>query len=214
MNQILDAYFKRGVREKSSVPRETQWFLNEFDEPTLQRLSRAIAQIKPLLKEVSRLNREVPLQSAYWSDRTGVRSLLLEIAAVKYLPLPELRVSEETKTWAFDIFDVQFNKEDNITLGYIIDRRKEALMHLQYGKGPKDPEQRLALYFHYLKKKFLDDAGSIQLTVDNPKVLVNYVNQKLAGIETMTQLPGLTPLEKEAARSWIAAIKKDLAALQ
>ena len=100
MNQILNAYFERGIREKSSVPRETQWFLEEFDEATLQRLSQAIAKMEPLLTEVSRLNRELPLQSAYWSDRTGVRSLLLEIAAVKHLPLPELTVSAETKAAA------------------------------------------------------------------------------------------------------------------
>jgi hypothetical protein len=60
MNQILHAYFDRSVREKSSVPRETQWFLEEFDEAALQRLSQAIVKVEPLLKEVSRLNRELP----------------------------------------------------------------------------------------------------------------------------------------------------------
>jgi len=213
MNQILNAYFKRNIREKSSVPREAQWFLEEFDEVTLQRLSQAIAKMEPLLVEVSHLNREIPLQSAYWSDRTGVRSLLLEIAAVKHLPLPKLTVSAETKAWAFDVFALQFNKDDNTRLGYIIDRRKEALMHLQYGKGPKDPAQRLALYFHYLKKRFLDDKDKIQLAADNTQALTNYVNQKMAGIETMIQLPGFTPVEKEAARAWVATIKKELSAL-
>jgi len=214
MDQILNAYFKRSYREKSSVPRETQWFLDEFDKATLQRLSQAIVNIEPLLAEVSRLNREIPLQSAYWSDRTGVRSLLLEIAAVKHLPLPELKVSQETKAWAFSVFDLQFNKDDNTRLGYIIDRRKEALMHLQFGKGPKDPAQRLALYFHYIKKRFLDDAGNIQLAADSSQALKDYVNKKVTGVETMAQLPGFTPIEKEAARAWVAAIKKHLAALQ
>ena len=214
MNQLLNAYFSRSVREKSNVPREAQWFLDEFDEPTLQRLSQAITKIEPLLVEVSRLNREIPLQSAYWSDRTGVRSLLLEIAAVKHLPLPELKVSEETKIWAFGVFDLQFNKDDNTRLGYFIDRRKEALMHLQYGKGPKEPAQRLALYFHYLKKKFLDNAGNIQLAADNPQALTDYVNKQVVGIETMIKLPGFTPIEKEAARAWMTSIKKNLAALQ
>ena len=214
MNQILNAYFERGIREKSSVPRETQWFLEEFDEATLQRLSQAIAKMEPLLTEVSRLNRELPLQSAYWSDRTGVRSLLLEIAAVKHLPLPELTVSAETKAAAFDVFDLQFDKDDNTRLGYIIDRRKEALMHLQYGKGPKDPAQRLALYFHYLKKRFLDDKDKIHLAADNLQALADYVNQKVTGIETMIQLPGFTPVEKESARAWVATIQKELAALQ
>ena len=214
MDHILNAYFKRSIRGKSSVPRETQWFLDEFDEGTLQRLSQAIAKMEPLLVEVSRLNREIPLQAAYWSDRTGVRSLLLEIAAVKHLPLPKLKVSEKTKAWAFGVFDLQFNKDDNTRLGYIIDRRKEALMHLQYGKGPKDPVQRLALYFHYLKKRFLDDTGKIRLTADNPQAFTDYVNQKVTGIETMIQLPGFTPIEKEAARAWVATIKRHLAALQ
>ncbi len=214
MGQILNAYFKRSIREKSNVPREVQWFLNEFDEETLQRLSGAITKMEPLLVEVSRLNREIPLQSAYWSDRTGVRSLLLEIAAVKHLPLPKLTVSAKTKAWAFEVFDLQFDKDDNTRLGYIIDRRREALMHLQYGKGPKDPAQRLALYFHYLKQKFMDDTGNILLPIDNPKALTDYVNQKVVGIETMIQLPGFTPIEKEAAHAWVATIKKDLAALQ
>ena len=214
MGQILNAYFKRNIREKSNVPREVQWFLNEFDEETLQRLSGAITKMEPLLVEVSRLNREIPLQSAYWSDRTGVRSLLLEIAAVKHLPLPKLTVSAKTKAWAFEVFDLQFDKDDNTRLGYIIDRRREALMHLQYGKGPKDPAQRLALYFHYLKQKFIDDTGNILLPIDNPKALTDYVNQKVVGIETMIQLPGFTPIEKEAAHAWVATIKKDLAALQ
>ena len=214
MGQILNAYFKRNIREKSNVPREVQWFLNEFDEETLQRLSGAITKMEPLLVEVSRLNREIPLQSAYWSDRTGVRSLLLEIAAVKHLPLPKLTVSAKTKASAFEVFDLQFDKDDNTRLGYIIDRRREALMHLQYGKGPKDPAQRLALYFHYLKQKFMDDTGNILLPIDNPKALTDYVNQKVVGIETMIQLPGFTPIEKEAAHAWVATIKKDLAALQ
>lgn len=214
MDQILNDYFKRNIREKSNVPRETQWFLEEFDKTTLQRLSQAITKMEPLLLEVSRLNREIPLQSAYWSDRTGVRSLLLDISAVKHLPLPEINVSDETKAWAFGVFDIQFNKDDNTRLGYIIDRRKEALMHLQYGKGPKDSAQRLALYFHYLKKRFLDGKGEIKLAVDNLQALKDYVDQKVAGIETMAQLPGFTPVEKEAARAWMATIKKELAALQ
>ena len=213
MNQILNAYFERGTREKSNVPREVQWFLNEYDEVALQRLSQTIVKMEPLLAEVSRLNLEFPLQSAYWSDRTGVRSLLLEIAAVKHLPLPELTVSAETKAQAFDVFDLQFNKDDNIRLGYIIDRQKEALMHLQYGKGPKDPAQRLALYFHYLKSKFLDDKGNIRLTVDNLQAFTDYVNHKVTGIETMIQRPGFTPIEKEAARTWVTTIKKELATL-
>ena len=214
MDPILNAYFKRSIREKSSVPREAQWFLDEFDEDALLRLSQAIVKMEPLLAEVSRLNREIPLQSAYWSDRTGVKSLLLEIAAVKHLPLPELKVSEETKTWAFGVLDQQFNKDDNIRLGYIIDRRKEALMHLQYGKGPKDSTQRLVLYFHYLKKRFLNDEGKIQLSVDDTQALTDYVNQKLNGIETMINLPGFTQTEKESARAWVTGIKNDLAALQ
>jgi hypothetical protein len=214
MDQILNAYFKRSIREKSNVPRETQWFLDEFDEAALQRLSQAIAKMEPLLVEVSRLNREIPLQSAYWSDRTGVRSLLLDISAVKHLPLPELEVNDETKAWAFGVFDLQFNKDDNTRLGYVIDRRKEALMHLQYGKGPKDPAQQLALYFHYLKKKFLNEKGEIRLAVGNPQALKDYVEQKVAGIETMILLPGFTPIEKEAAHAWVATIQKDLAALR
>ena len=214
MEQILKAWFERGVRENSKVPREVQWFLNEFDEEALQRLSEAIAEMEPVLKEVSRLYRKYPLQSAYWSERTGVRSLLLEIAAVKLLPLPELTVSDEAKAWAFSVFDLQFEKDDNTRLGYIIDRSREALMHLQYGKGPKDPAQRLALYFHYLKKRFVDDKGEALLAVPNKPALLDFVSQKVKGVVTLIQRPGFTPVEKEAARSWIASIKKELSALE
>jgi hypothetical protein len=214
MDQVLKTYFERGTQEKSSVPREVQWFLEGFNKETLQRLSQSIKKMEPLLKEVSRLNREKPLRAAYWSDRTGVRSLLLEIAAVKHLPLPELAVSNETKAWAFGVFDLQFNKDDNTRLGYIIDRRKEALMHLQYGKGPKHPAQRLALYFHYLKKRFIDEKGKINLSVEHRKALTDYVEQKVKGILSMIQHTSMTPVEKEAAQNWITAIKKELSALE
>ncbi len=214
IKQILNAYFQRNIRDQSSVPRETQWFLDSFDEDTLQKVSQAITRMEPLLAEVSRLNREVPLQSAYWSDRTGIRSLILDIAAAKHLPLPDLNVNEETRTWAFGVFDLQFNKEDNIRLGYIIDRQKEAQMHLQYGKGPKDPTQRLSLYFHYLKKRFLGDSGNIQLSADNPQALKDYVAQKIKSVEAMIQLPGFTPVEKKAASAWMEAVKKELASLK
>ena len=87
-------------------------------------------------------------------------------------------------------------------------------MHLQYGKGPKDPAQRLALYFHYLKSRFLNAKGEIHLAIDNPQALTDYVNQKVTGIETMVQRPGFTPVEKDAARAWVTTIKKELSSLQ
>ena len=214
LKQILDAYFRRGVRENIRIPREVQWFLSEFDEDALKRLSDAIIQLEPVFKEVSRLYRKFPLQSAYWSDRTGVRSLLLDIAAVKLLPLPELKVSGEAKAWAFGVFDLQFNKDDNTRLGYIIDRGKEARMHLQYGKGPKEESQRLALYFHYIKKRFVDEKGEARLAVSDRQALADYVNKKVKGIETLIERPGFTEVEREAARKWIASTKKELAALE
>jgi hypothetical protein len=214
LDQILKAWFERGIREQSKVPREVQWFLADFDKKSLQRLSRAITQMEPLLKEVSRIYRRYPLQSAYWSERTGVRSLLLELAAVKLLPLPKLAVSAETKRWAFSVFDLQFEKDDNTRLGYIIDRRKEALMHLKYGRGPKNETQRLALYFHYLKKRFIDDSGNVKFVIPDKQALADYVKKQVKGIETMIQRPGFTPVEKEAARNWIASIKKELSALK
>lgn len=214
MSRTLDDWFNRGVREPSPVPREVQWFLGEFDGDALQRLSEAIAKIEPLLKEVSRINREQPLAAAYWSDRTGVPSLMLELAAVKLLPLPELTVTDEIKTWAFGAFDQQFNKDDNTRLGYIINRRDEALMHLKYGKGPKDPAQQLALYFYYLKQRFVDGEGKLKLEVEDQTALPDYVTQKVKGIEAMTALPGFTEVEKAAAHAWIAGIKKELSTLE
>ena len=208
MDRIMKDYFARTIREASNVPREVQWFLNEFDESALKKLDRAAAGMVPLLEEVSRWNREHPFKAAYWSERLGNDALLLELSAVKLLPLPEVTVPEEIRSQAFSVFDVQMSKDDNTRLGYVIDRKKEALMTLKFGKGPADSAQRLALYFHFLKQRFLDSEGNILLDIPDPVDFQNFVERKIKEVEKMVAHPAMTEIERQAGQAFIEAIKK------
>ena len=210
MDRITKDYFARTIREGLKVPPEVQRFLKEFDAAALKKLNQAAKSMVPLLEEVSRLNRKHPLKAAYWSERLGIHSLLLELAAVKLLPLPEVTVPDEIRAQAFSVFDLQMSKDDNTRLGYIIDRKKESLMTLRYGKGPADPAQRLALYFHFLKQRFLDPEGKVLLEVPDPVDFRNFVERKIQEVEKMVAYPGMTGIEREAGQTFIAQMKKKL----
>ncbi len=209
MDRIMKDYFARTIREDLKVPREVQWFLNRFDETALKKLDQAVAGLIPLLQEVSRLNREHPLKAAYWSDRLGIDAFLLELSAVKLLPLPEVTVSDKTRAQAFSIFELQMSKDDNTRLGYVIDRKKESLMTLKYGKSPAASAQRLALYFHFLKQRFLDSEGNILLGVPDPVDFRNFVEKKIQEVEKMVAYPGMTAIERQAGQAFIEAMKKN-----
>jgi hypothetical protein len=208
---ILNRFFAREVKEAVlgedlNVPREVQWFLMPFEVDTLNRVATAIEKLEPVLKEVSRLNREYPLESAYLGEQTRAVSLLLDIAAVKILPLPPLDLDSSALDEAFSILERQFNKLDNTRLGYRIDRKREALMTMSYHLRLKDSATRLGIYFRFLKKRFIGVGGEVKLVVPDEKDFKLFVEEKRRDIAKMAGSPKLTPVEKEGALRMLESI--------
>ena len=203
---ILNRFFSREVKEGVTVPREVQWFLMPFEVDTLNRVATAIEKLEPVLWEVSRLNREYPLESAYLGEQTRAVSLLLDIAAVKILPLPPLGLDSSALDEAFSILERQFNKLDNTRLGYRIDRKREALMTMSYHLRLKDSVTRLGIYFRFLKKRFIGVDGKVKLVVPDEKDFKLFVEEKRRDIAKMAGSPKLTPVEKEGALRMLESI--------
>lgn len=209
-SRILKEFYARPVKENLDVSPEVQWFLNSFDESELQSVSSAIRKMEPLLQEVTRLLRQQPIRASYWSEQTGNVAFLLEIAAVKLLPLPALEVSEDMRMKAFAIIDQQMKKTDNVRLGYVIDRKKESLLTLKYQLKLDDPLTRLSLYFRYLKGRFIGPGGKVRWVVDDPEDLMGFAEKKLQGISRMARSGLLTDMEKEGANRLIGTIQQKL----
>ena len=207
---ILNRFFSREVKEGVTVPREVQWFLMPFEVDTLSRVTIAIEKLEPVLREVSRLNREYPLESAYLGEQTRAVSLLLDIAAVKILPLPPLDLGSSALDEAFSILDRQFNKLDNTRLGYRIDRKREALMTMSYHLRLKDSATRLGIYFRFLKQRFIGADGEVKLVVPDEKDFKLFIEEKRHEIAKMAGSPKLTPVEKEGALRMLQAIPSEL----
>ena len=203
---ILNRFFSREVKEAVTVPREVQWFLMPFEDDTLNRVATAIENLEPVLREVSRLNREHPLESAYLGEQTRAVSLLLDIAAVKILPLPPLDLGSPALDEAFSLLDQQFNKLDNTRLGYRIDRKREALMTMRYQLRLKDSATRLGIYFRFLKQRFIGPNGEVKLVVPDEKDFQLFVEEKRSEIEKMAGSPKLTPVEKAGALRMLQTI--------
>lgn len=196
---ILERFFSREVKEGTTVPREAQWFSMPFEVDTLNRVAAAIKNLAPALREMSRLNREHPLESAYLAEQTRAVSLLLDIAAAKVLPLPPLAVDSAARDEAFSILARQFNKLDNTRLGYRIDRKREALMTMTHRLRLTDSATRLGIYFRFLKQRFVAADGKIKLVVPNEKDFNSFVEKKRRDIAKMADSPKLTAVEKEGA---------------
>ena len=209
-SDILNRFFSREVKEGVTVPREVQWFLMPFEVDTLSRVTIAIEKLEPVLREVSRLNREYPLESAYLGEQTRAVSLLLDIAAVKILPLPPLDLGSSALDEAFSILDRQFNKLDNTRLGYRIDRKREALMTMSYHLRLKDSATRLGIYFRFLKQRFIGADGEVKLVVPDEKDFKLFIEEKRHEIAKMAGSPKLTPVEKEGALRMLQAIPSEL----
>lgn len=209
-DDIVRTVFSGKIRENSSVPAEVQLYLSAFDAPVLDRLSKTTAELAPLLDEAGRLNRERPLELAYWSDRTGIPSLALDLAAAKLTTLPPLTSTEETRAKAFEIFSAQMGKTDNTRLGYVIDRKKESLTILQYQLGLTDPAERLRLYFHFLKRRFLA-GGKYNLDAEDKTEIADYVRDKVAKTARILSYEGVSPIEREEGEKWREKIKKEIA---
>ncbi len=206
--QTLKTYFARDIRSDLRVPREVQWYLLPFDK--MDKLATAIARMSPLLDEVTRINKEQYLMAAYQSDRTGIPSLALDLAAVKLLPLPPITLAENQRARAFEILAFQMEKSDNTRLGYVIDRKKESLMNLQYQLGLNDSAERLRLYFHYLKQRYILPDGQINLKPMDREDFQHYVQSKIDGVRNLLKYEGITPVELAAGRQWEEHIKKEL----
>ena len=174
-----------------------------FDEDQLERVRQAIDKMKPLLNEISRLNREHPREIAYLSEQTGNPALLLEIIAANHLPIPDADVSEETRRKAFELFNLQMNKKDNTRLGYKVNRKKEALLFIQHQLKVSDSVTRLRLYFEYLKQHFVKSEGGITLQVRGARDFHSYILSKIEGIRKMIGYQGLSQIERTAAQKLI-----------
>ena len=212
---ILNRFFAREVKEVGSVsgadmvvPKEVQWFLMPFEDDTLKKIEVAIKKLEPVLQEMSHLNRKYPLEAAYLGEQTHVLSLLLDIAAVKILPLPRLELGSTIIKEAFEILDVQFNKLDNTRLGYRIDRKHEALMTLKYQLRLKDSAIRLGIYFRYLKQRFIGVDGEVKLVVPDKEDFKYYIEEKSLEIAKMADLSKLTKIEKDGALRMLESISK------
>ena len=202
---ILDRFFARPFREDINVPREVQWFLMPFDEGELEKLKGQIEKMEPLLKEVERLNRKFPIEAAYLGEQTRALSLLLDIAAAKLMPLPDLGALESEREEAFSILEQQFNKLDNTRLGYRVDRKREGLMILTYRMKIKDPQKRLALYFHFLKDRYIGPDGEVNLKVSNEEDLKKFVEEKRVHINRMMKSKNFTEIERKGAEKMLQA---------
>jgi len=207
--QILKDFYARPVKENLKVSREVQWFMNAFDQENILSLSQAVKKMEPLLKEVTKLLQEHPIRASYWSEQTGNVAFLLEIAAVKRLPLPALDVTQEIRLQAFAIIDKQMSKTDNLRLGYVIDRKKESLLMLKHQLKLDDPLTRLSLYFRYLKGRFIAPGGEVRL-VEDREDLIDFANKKLKGISRMAQSGSLTAVEKKGAERLIESTEQKL----
>ena len=203
---ILNRFFARDVKQEVTVPQEVQWFLMAFEDDTLKKIAAAIKKMETVLQEVSRLNRKYPIESAYLGEQTRAASLLLDIAAVKVLPLPPLDLDPASLKEAFSILDIQFNKLDNTRLGYRIDRKHEALMMMTYHLRLKDPAVRLGIYFRFLRQRFIGADGEVKLVVPDAEDLKLYIKEKRRDISKMSDSIKLTPIEKAGALRMLKSI--------
>jgi hypothetical protein len=209
---MLNRFYGRDLRNIKGVPQQILQFSKSFEPETLDVVAKAIKQMEPVLDEASMIIRQYPLESAYLSEQTGVRSLMLDLAAVRTLNLPIIKSSKEIIRRAFELLDQQFNKIDNTSLGYVIDRKNEALTILKYNSKVTDDIERLSLYFHFLKSRFFSENGKLDLTPANREDFKNYVDRKLENIGKMLKTDGISEIEIDAGRKIILSIKKELQA--
>ena len=202
--KMLDGFFARQINEDINIPKEVQWFLLPFDDESLAKLSLAIKKMEPVLQEMQHLNRKFPVKAAYLGEQTRALSLLLDIAAAKLLPLPE--VMAFNKEEAFSILGQQFDKLDNTRLGYRIDRKREALLILTYKMKIKDSRQRLGIYFNFLKNRYVGADGEVQLRISNEEDFKKFVEEKHVQITRMMKSKNFTDIERQGAQKLLLGV--------
>ncbi len=206
LDEILEDYFSLEVNESVPVPAQVQRFLNYEGHSQMEVLRRGAGKMKSLFQEVSRVNRKYPMEAAYLTARTRTLSLLLDISAVKLLPLPTVKVSETVRKDALREIAAQMEKSDNTRLGYVIDRKKEALLILKHKLGLKNISDRRGLYFLYIKNRYLK-RGQVVLAIDDKEDFQDYIRNKIAAVEKMLASERITPVELAAGRRLIEGVK-------
>ncbi len=207
--EILQRFFAREPKRNYHVPNEVQWFHNEFDEEAIAHLRATIAKMEPLLAEVSRLNREFPLEASYLTAQTGTKSLLLDISAASLLSIPASNNSASNLQEAFSILDKQIRKTDNTRLGYKIDRKQESLMTMKYQLKMNDSVERLGHYYTYLKNRFVGPDGKIRLVIEDVEDFRSYIKSQGEQLKKMAGYKGLSAIEREAAKALVEKLKKE-----
>jgi len=209
IDTILEKYFSSKILGDSLTPTQVQRFLNFSSSGDLEPIKESIAKMEPILQEVHRLNKRFPLLSSYQTSRTMALSLLIDIAAVKLFPIPAIKVAKEVQNKAIVEIAMQMEKTDNTQLGYIIDRKKESLLNLKYKLGIKKIADRRALYYLYIKSRFLKEGG-VSLETNDQDDFNQFVRGKLDDIEKMLNSKRITPIEESAGKKFVAKITKEL----
>ena len=108
---------------------------------------------------------------------------------------------------AFSILEQQFNKLDNTRLGYKVDRKREALMLLTYKMNIKDPKQRMKLYFHFLKNRYIGKNGEVDLKITDEEDLRKFIKEKQSQVNRMMKSKNFTEIERQGAKRMLKATK-------
>jgi hypothetical protein len=209
IDTILEKYFSSKILGDNLTPSQVQRFLSFSSKAELAGIKESIIKMEPILQEVHRLNKKFPLLASYQTSRTMALSLLIDIAAVKLFPVPAINVTEEVQNKAIIEIATQMEKTDNTQLGYIIDRKKESLLNLKYKLGIKNIADRRALYFLYIKSRFLKEGG-VSLESNDQDDFNQFVRGKLDDIEKMLNSKRITPIEKSAGKQFSAKITQEL----
>jgi hypothetical protein len=209
IDTILEKYFSSKILGDSLTPSQVQRFLSFSSKEELKLVEESVKKMEPILQEVHRLNKKFPLLASYQTSRTMALSLIIDIAAAKLFPIPAINVSEVIQNKAIIEIALQMEKTDNTRLGYIIDRKKESLLNLKYKLGIKNIADRRALYFLYIKSRFLKEGGVSFETTDQDD-FNQFVRGKLDDVEKMLNSKRITPIEKSAGKKFADTFRKEL----
>ena len=78
-------------------------------------------------------------------------------------------------------------------------------MILTYRMKIKDPQKRLALYFHFLKDRYIGPDGEVNLKVSDQEDLKKFVEEKRVHINRMMKSKNFTEIERKGAEKMLQA---------
>ena len=79
-------------------------------------------------------------------------------------------------------------------------------MILTYKMKIKDPQKRLGLYFHFLKYRYIEPDGKVNLKVLDEEDLKKFVEEKRVQITQMTKSKNFTEIERKGAEKLLLDI--------